>query len=88
MNGNIVVGQSGGPTAVINSSVAGVYSAARKLGAGKVYGMVHGIEGFLADKLVDLDSYLSDPTGIEMLKENTLRIPRLLPFQDAEDRGT
>jgi 6-phosphofructokinase len=68
MNGNIVVGQSGGPTAVINSSVAGVYSAARKLGAGKVYGMVHGIEGFLADKLVDLDSYLSDPTGIEMLK--------------------
>lgn len=27
MKGNIVVGQSGGPTAVINSSVAGVYAA-------------------------------------------------------------
>ena len=33
MKGNIVVGQSGGPTAVINSSVAGVYAAAKKLGA-------------------------------------------------------
>ena len=32
MKGNIVVGQSGGPTAVINSSVAGVYAAAKKLG--------------------------------------------------------
>ena len=68
MKGNIVVGQSGGPTAVINSSVAGVYSAAKKLGVKKVYGMVHGIEGFLDDKLCDLDDYLSDPTGIELLK--------------------
>lgn len=68
MKGNIVVGQSGGPTAVINSSVAGVYVAAKKLGAGKVYGMIHGIEGFLQDKLVDLDKYLDNPTGVELLK--------------------
>ena len=68
MKGNIVVGQSGGPTAVINSSVAGVYAAAKKLGVKKVYGMVHGIQGFLADNLCDLDEYLSDETGIEMLK--------------------
>ena len=40
MRGNIVVGQSGGPTAVINSSVAGVYAAAKKLGVKKIYGMV------------------------------------------------
>src|SRR5574344_1324417 len=68
MKGNIVVGQSGGPTAVINSSVAGVYAAAKALGANKVYGMVHGIEGFLKDKLTDLDDYLSDDMGVEMLK--------------------
>lgn len=68
MRGNIVVGQSGGPTAVINSSVAGVYAAAKSLGVNKVYGMVHGIQGFLQDKLCDLDDYLSDPTGIELLK--------------------
>lgn len=68
MGKNIVVGQSGGPTAVINSSVAGVYSQAKKLGIDKVYGMVHGIEGFLEDRLCDLDDYLATPTGVEMLK--------------------
>ena len=68
MRGNIVVGQSGGPTAVINSSVAGVYAAAKKLGVKKIYGMVHGIEGFLQDNLVDLGEYLEDETGIELLK--------------------
>ena len=54
MRGNIVVGQSGGPTAVINSSVAGVYAAAKKLGVKKIYGMVHGIQGFLQDNLIEL----------------------------------
>lgn len=68
MRGNIVVGQSGGPTAVINSSVAGVYAEAKKLGYNKVYGMVHGIEGFLNDRICDLDNYLADPMGIELLK--------------------
>ena len=68
MKGNVVVGQSGGPTAEINSSVAGVYAAAKKLGVNKVYGMVHGIEGFLQDKICDLDEYLADETGIELLK--------------------
>lgn len=68
MKGNIVVGQSGGPTAVINSSVAGVYAAAKELGVKKVYGMVHGIEGFLEDKLYDLDLSLAEEEGIELLK--------------------
>ena len=68
MKGNIVVGQSGGPTAVINSSVAGVFAAAKKLGVNKIYGMVHGIEGFLEDQMIDLGEYLDDETGIELLK--------------------
>ena len=68
MKGNIVVGQSGGPTAVINSSVAGVYAAAKKLGVKKIYGMVHGIEGFLKGDLCDLDEQIGDETGIELLK--------------------
>ena len=37
MKGNVIVGQSGGPTAVINSSLAGVIKAARKLGAGYLF---------------------------------------------------
>ena len=65
---NIIVGQSGGPTAVINSSIAGVYKQAKKLGVKKVYGMVHGIEGFLNEDIIDLDSYLSNKENYELLK--------------------
>ena len=36
---NVLVGQSGGPTAVINSSLAGVFESARALGVSHVYGM-------------------------------------------------
>lgn len=68
IKGNIVVGQSGGPTAVINSSIAGVYAMAKKLGVKKVYGMVHGIEGFLDDKLCVMDEQVGDAMGVEMLK--------------------
>ncbi len=68
IKGNIVVGQSGGPTAVINSSIAGVYAMAKKLGVKKVYGMVHGIEGFLEDQLCDMDAQVGDAMGVEMLK--------------------
>ena len=65
---NIIVGQSGGPTAVINASVAGVYKKAKELGYDHVYGMVNGIEGFLADNIIDLDDYLSDENNYELLK--------------------
>ena len=65
---NIIVGQSGGPTAVINASVAGVYKKAKELGVKHVYGMVHGIEGFLEENIIDLDDYLSDKDNYELLK--------------------
>ena len=55
--GNVLVGQSGGPTSVINSSLAGVIDAAMKAdGIGRVFGMRFGIEGVLQDNLVDLGS--------------------------------
>lgn len=68
MKGNIIVGQSGGPTAVINSSIAGVFTAAKELGVKKIYGMAHGIQGFLQENFVDLSEYLKDETDIELLK--------------------
>ena len=37
---NAIVGQSGGPTSVINASLAGVYESCKRRGAGKVYGML------------------------------------------------
>ena len=65
---NIIVGQSGGPTAVINSSVAGVYKKAKELGVETVYGMVHGIEGFLDENIINLDDYLNNEENYELLK--------------------
>ena len=65
---NIIVGQSGGPTSVINASIAGVYKKAKELGYDHVYGMVNGIEGFLQDNIIDLDEYLSDDNNYELLK--------------------
>ena len=65
---NIVVGQSGGPTAAINASLAGVYQAAVDAGAKKVYGMRNGIQGFLAENLVDLKEILDEEEKVERLK--------------------
>lgn len=57
---NLLVGQSGGPTAVINSSLYGVAAEARlhpeKIGT--CYGMVNGIEGFLKGRVLDFDQAL------------------------------
>ena len=64
----LIVGQSGGPTSVINASLAGVYYEAKKKGFDKVYGMVNGIEGLLQDKIVDLDDYFLDKNNLELLK--------------------
>ena len=55
---NLIVGQSGGPTAVINGSLYGVVTEGLKSTEqiGKVYGMVHGIEGFLGGQYMDMDT--------------------------------
>ncbi len=65
---NIIVGQSGGPTAVINSSLAGVYKTAKERGFNKVYGMLHGIQGFLDEQYVDLSTQIRSNMDIELLK--------------------
>lgn len=57
MPGNALVGQSGGPTSVINASLAGVVDAAvRSKQIGRVFGMRFGIEGVLGDFLLDLSA--------------------------------
>lgn len=65
---NLIVGQSGGPTAVINSSLYGVVSEGlRQEKIGMVYGMVNGIEGFLADRVLDFREALPGE-ALEKLK--------------------
>ena len=65
---NAIVGQSGGPTSVINSSLAGVFQACQMRGAKHVYGMLHGIQGLLDEKVCDLSERLSSFLDIELLK--------------------
>lgn len=56
---NVLIGQSGGPSAVINASLAGAVRAARQSKAvGRVYGALNGIEGFLQRRVVDLGAQL------------------------------
>ena len=68
MKGNVIVGQSGGPTAAINSSLAGVYRTAKDRGANKVYGMLHGIQGLMEEKYIDLSEHITNDLDVELLK--------------------
>ena len=68
MKGNVIVGQSGGPTAAINSSLAGVYRTAKDRGANKVYGMLFGIQGLLQERYIDLSEYITNDLDTELLK--------------------
>ena len=68
IKGNIIIGQSGGPTAAINATLAGVFSAGKKLCEGKVYGMLGGVEGLLAENFVDMTQKLASDHDVELLK--------------------
>ncbi len=61
-HGAMVIGQSGGPTAVINSSVWGAIQQARAVGITRMYGMLHGVRGLLREDLVDLNG--EDPATL------------------------
>ena len=68
MGKNAIVGQSGGPTSVINASLAGVFESCKNRGAQVVYGMCNGVAGLLEENVVDLSKYLTDDLDIELLK--------------------
>ena len=72
--GNAVVGQSGGPTAAINATLAGVIRGVKEgVHSGCIktlYGMRNGVEGLLEERLVDLNKYFEDDALITKL-ENT-----------------
>ena len=69
MTKNIIVGQSGGPTAVINGSLYGVVAEGLKHPdrIGRVYGMINGIEGFLQGHMMDIGS-LDQTNELEMVR--------------------
>ena len=61
---NLIVGQSGGPTAVINSSLYGVIQEAflHTDEIGNVYGMINGIEGYLKGRYMDISKEMGTET--------------------------
>ncbi|MBE6598871.1 MAG: 6-phosphofructokinase [Ruminococcaceae bacterium] len=65
LKGAALVGQSGGPTAAINATLAGVIRGAfeAKDAITKLYGMRNGIEGFLAERTIDLTATFSNEAG-------------------------
>lgn len=66
LGNTVLVGQSGGPTAAINASLAGVVDAARAAGLHAV-GMRYGIQGLLDGRTVDLDERLASLAQLELL---------------------
>lgn len=67
LKGACIIGQSGGPTSVINASAFGAIRAALDSPAiTKVLGAAHGIRGILDDHLYDMS--LEDPHELELLK--------------------
>ena len=68
LKGALMFGQSGGPTSVINSSAAGVFTEALKNSdvITNVYGAAHGIVGILKEEFYDMSK--EDPKELELLK--------------------
>src|SRR5687767_9884565 len=56
LRGNAVIGQSGGPTAVINQSLAGVIAELRKTGhVNRLLGAKHGVRGIVNETFIELN---------------------------------
>src|SRR5207249_2263501 len=60
-HGNLIIGQSGGATAVINASLVGAIEASMQQKCiGNIYGMLHGVEGLLKEDIIDLRGQPAD----------------------------
>ena len=70
MKKNAIVGQSGGPTAAINATLAGVIAGAMESDViGTLYGAFNGVEGMLANTVVDLSAEFSKEGSLDILKQ-------------------
>ena len=71
--GNAIVGQSGGPTAAINATLAGVIRGVLENVHGgtipTLYGMRNGVEGLLKEDIVNLSEFFADSDRIDILEQ-------------------
>ena len=79
MKGNIIVGQSGGPTAAINASLSGaIQEAIRSKEIDGVYGALNGIQGVLAGTIIDLRSQFSRQEDSRILRKHHREIGKTM----------
>jgi len=65
---NILIGQSGGPTSVINATLVGIIESALECkDIDKVLGAIHGIEGVINENFIELNKVLKDDLNLELL---------------------
>ena len=67
MERNVIVGSARARTAAMNSHLAG-YRTAKDRGAKKVYGMLHGVQGLLEEKYIDLSDHIKTELDAELFK--------------------
>ena len=71
--GNAIVGQSGGPTAAINATLAGVIRGVLENAHGgainTLYGMKNGVEGLIKEDIVNLSEFFEDGEKIDILEQ-------------------
>lgn len=71
LKNNCLIGQSGGPTVAINSSLSGIISEAKKSGKfNTIYGMLNGVQGLLDRRLVNLSNIFDSESKLEQLKKS------------------
>jgi 6-phosphofructokinase 1 len=86
--GNVLIGQSGGPTSVINQSLVGLVEVCRAADSvRKVLGAVHGIQGILDDHLIDLGRETAETLeGVASTPCAALRSVRKKPTREECER--
>ena len=76
---NLLVAQSGGPTAAINATLAGVIDeTVKREEIGKIYGAIHGVEGLFNDDIIvlnNIDTKLLSQTPAAYLGSCRMKLP-------------
>ena len=81
MKGNVIVGQWGKPDSGNQLRVwPGVHRTAKDRRAKKVYGMLHGIQGLMQEKYIDLSDHIKTELDAELLKRTPAAFFRILPL--------
>lgn len=85
--GNLIIGQSGGATAVINSSIAGaIAESLQQTAIGEIYGMLDGIQGLLEEQIIDLRVQAGTSEKLARLRRTPSAALGMCRFKTSEEQ--